>query len=133
WELFDQTIKATRIVKTDKSFVKELESKFARLDNGLAIGDWGQIKEWKVQKDVQGDDHRHLSQLMALYPGNQISYHRDAKYADAAKVTLNSRGDLGTGWSRAWKIVLWARLFDGDRAYKLLKSALSYTDYTPRS
>ena len=110
-----------------------MKEKYSQLDNGLAIGDWGQIKEWKVQPDIKGNEHRHLSHLMALYPGNQISYHLNQKYADAAKASLESRGDLGTGWSRAWKIACWARLFDGDHAYKLLKSALKFTDHIPLS
>ena len=80
--------------------------------------------------DVFGNEHRHLSQLIALYPGNQISYHQDKKYADAAKKTLESRGDQGTGWSRAWKIACWARLLDGDHAYSLLKSALNLSTLT---
>lgn len=93
----------------------------------------GQIKEWKEDKgklDFKGNEHRHLSQLIALYPGNQISYYRDSLFADAAKKTLESRGDMGTGWSRAWKIACWARLQDGDHAYRLLKSALSLSTLT---
>ena len=102
-------------------------------DNGLTIGSWGQIKEWKYdtwQLDTLGNQHRHLSNLIALYPGNQISYYRTPEYAEAAKQTLLSRGDLGTGWSRAWKIACWARLQDGDHAYRLLKSALSLSSLT---
>lgn len=133
WELFNQTLKAAEIVNADKDFKAILQKKFSMLDNGITIGNWGQIKEWKIQPDIQGNDHRHLSHLMALYPGNQISYHINKTYADAAKVSLESRGDMGTGWSRAWKIACWARLFDGDHAYKLLKSALKFTDYIPLS
>lgn len=136
WELFDQTLKAVEALYLNDSFTAELTEKFKRLDNGLAVGDWGQIKEWKEdpdQLDVFGNQHRHLSQLIALYPGNHISYHLDRKLADAAKKTLESRGDEGTGWSRAWKIVCWARLFDGDHAYKLLKSALNPTNVTKLS
>lgn len=130
WELFDQTLKATEVVKADKDFISTLKEKFARLDNGLTIGEWGQIREWKIQPDKKGNDHRHLSHLIALYPGNQISYHLNKAYADAAKISLESRGDEGTGWSRAWKIACWARLFDGDHAYKLLKAALHRSTLT---
>ena len=80
--------------------------------------------------DYPGNAHRHQSQLIALYPGNQISYHNNPVLADAAKQTLLSRGDMGTGWSRAWKISCWARLFDGDHAYLLLKSALNPSTVT---
>ncbi|NDW17759.1 glycoside hydrolase family 95 protein [Dysgonomonas sp. 216] len=130
WELFDNTLKAGKVLNADASFMSELSDKFSRLDNGLEIGSWGQIKEWKYDKkklDVYGNQHRHLSQLMALYPGNQISYLKDKAFADAAKKTLESRGDEGTGWSRAWKIACWARLFDGDHAYRLIKQALNVT------
>lgn len=130
WELFDQTLKAAELVEPDGTFKTELAGKFKKLDNGLVIGSWGQIREWKITNDVQGNNHRHLSHLIALFPGNQISYHKDKAYADAAKVTLNSRGDGGTGWSRAWKILCWARLSDGDHAYRLLKQALHLTEVT---
>lgn len=138
WQLFSETMQAVEILKkanvsVEDTFVSELSEKFRKLDNGLTIGSWGQIKEWKEDSgklDFRGNDHRHLSQLIALYPGNQISYHRDSLFADAAKKTLQSRGDMGTGWSRAWKIACWARLFDGDHAYRLLKSALSLSTLT---
>lgn len=138
WQLFSGTMQAIELLRSENInvediFVSELTDKFQKLDNGLEIGSWGQIKEWKEDKeklDFQGNDHRHLSQLIALYPGNQISYHRDSLFADAAKKTLLSRGDMGTGWSRAWKIACWARLFDGDHAYRLLKSALSLSTLT---
>ncbi len=138
WQLFSETMQAVEILKKanlniEDTFVSELSEKFRKLDNGLTIGSWGQIKEWKEDSeklDFRGNDHRHLSQLIALYPGNQISYHRDSLFADAAKKTLQSRGDMGTGWSRAWKIACWARLFDGEHAYRLLKSALSLSTLT---
>ena len=67
---------------------------------------------------------------MALYPCDQISYLKDKRYAKAAKVALDSRGDGATGWSRAWKVACWARLWDGERAYRLLKQAQNITDVT---
>lgn len=138
WQLFCETMQAVEVlkkanVKIEDTFVSELSGKFRKLDNGLTIGSWGQIKEWREDSgrlDFKGNEHRHLSQLIALYPGNQISYHRDSLFAEAAKKTLLSRGDMGTGWSRAWKIACWARLFDGDHAYRLLKSALSLSTLT---
>lgn len=133
WELFSSTLEAVRVVKEDKAFVKELADKFGKLDRGITIGSWGQIREWTKTEDVKGNEHRHLSHLIALYPGNQISYHKDSLVAEAAKISLLSRGDQGTGWSRAWKISLWARLGDGERAYRLLKSALNHSDCTTLS
>lgn len=130
WELFDNTLKATSIVGADHAFTTELRQKFARLDNGVHIGDWGQIREWKKTPDIKGDNHRHLSQLIAFYPGNQIAEVNDPRLMQAVKTTLESRGDNGTGWSRAWKISCWARLFDGNHAYRLLKQAQHLTYVT---
>ena len=130
WELFNSTLKAAKLIKADAAFINTLTDKFAKLDNGVHIGPWGEIREWTTQPDVQGNKHRHLSPLIALYPGNQISYHKDIANVKAAIVFLNSRGDAGTGWSRAWKISCWARLFDGNHAYKLMKAAQNLTTYT---
>lgn len=130
YALFDETLQAAGILDISDTFVTELKDKFDRLDNGLHIGSWGQIKEWTIQEDKQGDHQRHLSHLLALYPGRQISYLIDRQYADAAKVALDSRGDGATGWSRAWKVACWARLWDGERAYRLLKQAQNVTDVT---
>ncbi len=130
YELFSSTLEASRVVKMDKAFVSQLRARLGKLDRGLHIGSWGQIREWLYTEDKQGDEHRHLSQLIALYPGTQISYAKDSTYAEAARRTLESRGDTGTGWSRAWKISLWARLGNGDRAHRLLKSALNHSATT---
>ena len=130
YALFEETLAAAEVLQIEDGFVAELEGKFAKLDNGLHIGSWGQIKEWTVQEDRKGDHQRHLSHLMALYPCDQISWLKDPKYAEAAKVALDSRGDGATGWSRAWKVSCWARLWDGERAYRLLKQAQNLTDVT---
>ena len=130
WELFDNTLKAAKLVNADAAFVTNLSTKLAKLDNGVHIGSWGQIREWTTQSDSPGNTHRHLSPLIALYPGNNISYFKDTANVKAAIVMLNSRGDGGTGWSRAWKISCWARLQDGNHAYKLMKAAQNLTTYT---
>ena len=130
YALFEETLSAACALRVHDGFVQELEKKFARLDNGLHVGSWGQIKEWTREEDVQGDNHRHLSHLMALFPCDEISCLKDLRYVEAAKVSLNSRGDGATGWSRAWKVACWARLWDGERAYRLLKQAQHLTDVT---
>ncbi len=79
--------------------------------------------------DDPNDKHRHVSHLFALYPGKQITTETTPKLAEAARVSLNARGDDGTGWSLAWKINFWARLKDGDRAYKLFKRLLRPTGF----
>lgn len=128
WNLFACTVEAGRLLGTDNEFTDLLAERLSRLDQGLAVGDWGQLREWKHQNDDPEDRHRHVSQLMALYPGCRISPLLDKKFADAARVTLDARGDGGTGWSRAWKISFWARMLDGDRAHKLLRSAMALTE-----
>ncbi len=133
WQLFSDTSQALQALRegglaVDESFAQELADKWARLDNGLEIGSWGQIREWRTDSqhlDTLGNSHRHLSQLVALYPGDQVSSSPRQELVEAVRRTLLSRGDMGTGWSRAWKIACWARLHDGDHAYRLLKSALS--------
>lgn len=131
WDLFSNTIEAGDILGTDKEFISNLKHKFNRLDNGLTIGEWGQLREWKHEQDDPQNQHRHVSHLIGLYPGKQISPMHNKEYADAAKVSLNARGDGGTGWSRAWKISFWARLLDGDHAHLLLKSAMTLTGTSP--
>lgn len=130
WDLFNNTITAGKILKTDELFISELERKLAKLDNGLNVGSWGQLREWKYTEDDPKDQHRHVSHVIALYPGRSISSILNPKYANAAKTSLNARGDIGTGWSRVWKIALWARLLDGNRAHKLMTSALELTSVT---
>lgn len=138
WQLFKETSNAIAAMQAagidvDQQFADELSDKFGRLDGGLWIGDWGQLKEWlddKENLDYQGADHRHISHLIALYPGDQIDAVNDKDFAQAAAVALNSRGEQGTGWSRAWKIACWARLLDGDHALRLLKSALTPSHIT---
>ena len=132
WDLFDKTLKASAILGINDSFTSSLQEKFNGLDNGVAVGSWGQIREFKYSNslDTSSQKHRHMSHLVALYPGDQISPHLNTQFSEAAKVTLNGRGNGGTGWSRAWKIALWARLFDGNRAHTLLKAAMNPTTDT---
>ena len=100
-----------------------LSAKRAKL-LGPKIGRWGQLQEWMVDRDDPTDTHRHLSHLVAVHPGRQISPRTTPELAEAARVSLNARGDISTGWSTAWKINLWARLHDGERAYKLIGNLL---------
>ena len=90
--------------------------------------------EWLEDYRETDVHHRHVSHLYGLHPGNQISPTKTPALAEACRATLNRRGDEGTGWSRAWKINFWARLGDGDRAYKLFRSLLvpAYTLENPK-
>lgn len=123
-ELFDNTIFAGELLGTEVEFVRELKAVNSRLDNGQAIGSWGQLREWRNHQDDEKEQHRHVSHLIGLYPGRIISPMLDEKYAEAARKTLLARGDGGTGWSRVWKIAFWARLLDGNHAHALLTKAM---------
>jgi alpha-L-fucosidase 2 len=123
WDLFNNTVEAADALGTDRDFRNTIAAQREKL-LGPQIGKWGQLQEWMVDRDDPKDTHRHLSHLVALYPGRQITLPTTPQLAEAARVSLNARGDVSTGWSTAWKINLWARLHDGDRAHKLIGNLL---------
>lgn len=129
-DLFDQCIRAAEILGVDGPFSVELAAVRARLAP-MQIGEAGQLQEWLEDWDAQAPEqqHRHVSHLYGLYPSAQITLRETPALFAAAKKTLEMRGDVGTGWSLAWKINLWARLLDGDHAYLLLQKALMLVDY----
>lgn len=118
-DLFNKTIKAAGILKTDDEFSVTLKALVKRLPP-MQIGQHGQLQEWMHDWDNPKDQHRHVSHLYGVYPGNQISPYRTPELFDAARTSLIFRGDASTGWSMGWKINLWARFQDGNHAYKLL-------------
>ena len=109
WDVLTNTIEAADALGMDREFRDLLAAKRAKL-LGPKIGRWGQLQEWMVDRDDPKDTHRHMSHLVALYPGRQISTLKTPDLAHAARVSLDARGDMSTGWSTAWKINLWARL-----------------------
>ena len=124
YDLFTNTIEAADVLGDDTEFrdhIAGLRDKLLK----PKIGRWGQLQEWEADKDDPKDDHRHVSHLFALYPGRQITRAGTPELAEAARVSLQARGDASTGWSRAWKIKFWARLWDGDHAYTMLRSLLN--------
>lgn len=123
WDLLVNTREAA-LVLGESEMTARLDGAIAQLDPGLRIGRWGQLQEWKRDLDDPQSDHRHISHLFALHPGRQIAMTGDLAFLEAARVSLEARGDGGTGWSKAWKISMWARLGDGDRAHKLLREQL---------
>jgi len=122
-ELFTNTREAALILGIDEDFAKLLETKQSRL-MPTTIGADGRIMEWLEPYEEAEPTHRHVSHLYGLYPGNEISVELTPELANAAKKTLEKRGDKSTGWSMAWKINFWARLHDGDHAFKLLGDLL---------
>jgi alpha-L-fucosidase 2 len=124
FDLFTKTIKAAQILGTDKELTGKLETAVKRLPP-MQIGKWGQLQEWMYDWDNPKDNHRHVSHLYGLYPSNQISPYRTPELFSAAKTSLVARGDESTGWSMGWKVNLWARLLDGDHAYKSITDQLT--------
>ncbi len=126
FELFSNVIAATKILNTDHEFAEKLLAARKRLPP-MQIGQYGQLQEWLHDLDSPTDKNRHVSHLFGLYPSNQISPYRTPELTDAARTSLIYRSDISTGWSMGWKVNLWARLLDGNHAYKLIQNQLTPT------
>ncbi|RIJ49777.1 glycoside hydrolase family 95 protein [Maribellus luteus] len=122
-ELFANTMEAAQILGVDDDLVAELNAKREKIAPNQ-IGQYGQLQEWLEDKDDPNNQHRHVSHLWGLHPGNEIHPLTTPELAEACKTTLAQRGDGGTGWSRAWKINFWARLLDGNHSFLLLKNLM---------
>ena len=128
WQLFHDYMEAANHLKIDQDLVTEVKAKFDKL-KPLHINQDGRIKEWYEEDSPQftnegiENHHRHVSHLVGLFPGTLFGKDQP-EYLEAARATLNHRGDGGTGWSKANKINLWARLLDGNRAHRLLAEQL---------
>jgi alpha-L-fucosidase 2 len=127
WDLFTNCMEAAEILGIDADFRTHLATTRARL-YPPQIGQHGQLQEWSVDWDDPNDQHRHVSHLFGLHPGRQISQAATPALFNAAKRSLELRGDGGTGWSMAWKINFWARFLDGDHALKMLKVMLNLVE-----
>jgi alpha-L-fucosidase 2 len=121
--LFSNVINASAALNTDKALADTLQMLRAKLPP-MQVGQYGQLQEWLEDVDSKTDNHRHVSHLYGLFPGSQISPFSQPQLFTAAKNSLVYRGDVSTGWSMAWKINLWARLLDGNHAYKLIKDQI---------
>lgn len=130
-ELFQASLAAAGLVGGGEAdrFAAECRSVAARLPDHR-VGRDGRLLEWERDYEEVDPHHRHVSHLFALHPGTQISPLRTPKLAEAARKTLERRGDDGTGWSKAWKIAFWARLHDGIRAHKLFSEMLERIEET---
>lgn len=122
--LFTNCIEASKILGVDEAFRRKLIDLKSRIAPNQ-IGQHGQLQEWLEDKDDPKHRHRHVSHLWGLHPGREITPRGTPKLAEACKVTLSHRGDGGTGWSKAWKINFWARLLDGDHAFKMVSEAIA--------
>lgn len=124
FDLWSAIITSARVLGVDAAFAAHLEQRIAQLPP-MQVGRWGQLQEWMFDWDDPNDVHRHISHLYGLFPSNQISPYRTPALFDAARTSLIHRGDPSTGWSMGWKVCLWARLLDGDHAYKLITDQLT--------
>ena len=131
-DLFSNCMEASEILGTDADLRKQLGAARARLAPNQ-IGAEGQLQEWLEDWDAKAPEqkHRHISHLYGLFPSAQITPRGTPELASAAKVTLNTRGDITTGWAIAWRINCWARLHDGDRAYSILNHLFDPTRTYP--
>jgi alpha-L-fucosidase 2 len=116
------TSEAARLLDTDRAWADSLRTIAAQLAPDQVSPRTGGIQEWLEDYEEVEPHHRHVSQLYGLYPYDEITPWGTPALAHAARITLERRGDEGTGWSRAWKIAFWARLGDGDHAYKMLRA-----------
>lgn len=124
YDLFTNYIEAADALHIDKTYRDHVADMREHLLKPK-IGRWGQLQEWETDRDDEKDNHRHASHLFALHPGRQISVTKTPDLANAAKVSLQARGDASTGWSMAWKMNFWARLQDGNHAYQILKNFIT--------
>ncbi len=124
-ECLIKTIKAAKVLKVDAEFVNSLQKTLNNL-HPYQIGASGNLQEWYYDWKDPEPTHRHQSHLIGLFPGDHISLEKTPELANACKKTLEIKGDETTGWSKGWRINLWARLKDGNHAYKMYRELLRY-------
>ena len=130
FDVLSSTLKAHQILGYDNIvYTTMLSNAIAQLPP-MQIGRYGQLQEWLIDGDDPKDEHRHISHLYGLYPSNQISPYSHPELFTAAANTLNQRGDMATGWSLGWKINFWARMLDGNHAFRIISNMLNPISYT---
>lgn len=128
FDVLSNVLDASKALETgDAQYEKRVQDMIARLAP-MQIGRHNQLQEWLADLDDPKNEHRHVSHLYGLYPSNQISPYRHPHLFQAAKRSLLYRGDMATGWSIGWKVNLWARLLDGNHAYKIISNMLSLVE-----
>ena len=124
FDVFNTYIQAAEVLGRKSTFIDSLKVLRSKLPP-MRIGIHNQLQEWLDDVDSPEDHHRHISHLYGLFPSNQISPYRTPKLFAAARNTLLQRGDISTGWSMGWKVNWWAKMQDGNHAYKLIKDQLT--------
>ncbi len=127
FDILTRTALANEILGGDASYRARLLDMVKKLPP-MQIGKYTQLQEWLEDKDYPKDEHRHVSHLYGLYPSDQISPYTTPQLFEAARNSLIYRGDKATGWSIGWKVNLWARLLDGNHAYKIIKNMLTLAE-----
>ena len=122
--LMGNTIAAATALGVDPEFREELAAVRSRVSPNR-IGRLGQLQEWEEDVDDAANKHRHVSHLFGLHPGVEITPYGTPELFAAARKSLEMRGDGATGWSMGWKVNFWARLLDGDHAFKILAGLLA--------
>ena len=123
FDVLNQVLQASIILNENPTYINSLYQAIAKLPP-MQIGKYGQLQEWLIDADDPKDEHRHISHLYGLYPSNQISPYSHPELFTAAANTLKQRGDMATGWSLGWKNNFWARMLDGNHAFKIIQNML---------
>ncbi|MFC4220612.1 glycoside hydrolase family 95 protein [Flagellimonas marina] len=124
FDVFNTYIQASEVLEKESAFIDSLKVLRSKLPP-MQIGKHNQLQEWLDDADSPEDNHRHVSHLYGLFPSNQISPYRTPKLFASARNTLLQRGDISTGWSMGWKVNWWAKMQDGNHAFKLIKDQLT--------
>jgi len=123
FDALTQARDAAKALGVDADYVTRLDGVIAQIPP-MQVGQYGQLQEWLQDGDDPVDEHRHISHLYGLYPSNQISPFSHPELFNAARKTLEQRGDMATGWSLGWKTNFWARMLDGDHAFTIISNML---------
>jgi alpha-L-fucosidase 2 len=126
-ESFLQLIEASKVLNVDSDFRAYLQQVLKKM-HPYQIGEKGNLQEWYHDWEDADPQHRHQSHLFGLYPGSHISPELTPELAAACRKTLEIKGDESTGWSKGWRINLWARLLDGNHAYKMYRELLQFVE-----
>jgi len=123
FDALTSAVKASEILGMDEAERKDMQKLISQIPP-MQIGKYGQLQEWLIDADDPHNEHRHISHLYGLYPSNQISPFSHPELFNAAATTLKHRGDMATGWSLGWKTNFWARMLDGNHAFKIISNML---------
>ena len=123
FDALSNAIHASEVLGVDEAERRQMKTLLSQIPP-MQIGKYGQLQEWLIDADDPKNEHRHISHLYGLYPSNQISPFSHPELFHAAANTLKQRGDMATGWSLGWKTNFWARMLDGNHAFRIISNML---------